>query len=555
MSINNNQSMLHYVERISSSAAKSGFEFDNLLEIKEDIEGLSKFLDITHNQTILLACLIELSLQRTVTIDILAKHLKCNVLKVITNIQEIEALERKTYIQRIFKTHGRKVTYSDFGYIVPFNIVEALRTSEKDKLKQIINFNLPNFLEKAYELIHSREDSSMTTLDLYDQIEFLIANNIGLPFLQFIDKNAKLTINKCIVIALAYYRFKKEFNYSIDSLTQAIFDDLSDQMQYEQNLTVGRNELFKNDMIYFQESQFMNEKIISLTKKSLKVLYKDFPELNIKNETEDLLFKANAIKSKSLFFTDSLEKQIDNIAKVLNKRSFPLYQKKLEAKNLPKGISIMFYGKSGTGKTESVFQIARKISRDILMVDLSQLRSKWFGDSEKIVKKVFDDYRRLCNNSFVKPILFINEADGMFSKRMEMNGKSSSVDQTLNTIQNIILQEMETFEGILFATTNLTVNLDSAFERRFLFKVEFSNPLAEVGQQIWLSKLPELTETQANLLASKYSFSGGEIENITRKYIIDPIVGDDSLDINRLIEFCEQEKPFQMDKRIGFVHR
>ena len=104
------------------------------------------------------------------------------------------------------------------------------------------------------------------------------------------------------------------------------------------------------------------------------------------------------------------------------------------------------------------------------MVELSQLKSKWFGESEKQVKGIFDTYRRIFDNSNVKPILFINEADGMFSKRMEITGRKSSTDQTMNTIQNIILQELENFNGILFATTNLTENLDSAFERRFFIQ-------------------------------------------------------------------------------------
>jgi SpoVK/Ycf46/Vps4 family AAA+-type ATPase len=186
------------------------------------------------------------------------------------------------------------------------------------------------------------------------------------------------------------------------------------------------------------------------------------------------------------------------------------------------------------------------------LVDLSQLRSKWFGESEKTVKKLFDDYRRLSDNSREKPVLFINEADGLFSKRTELKGNASAVDQTLNTIQNIILQELEVFKGILLATTNLTLNLDSAFERRFLFKVEFTNPVPEASKRIWKSKLPELTESQAEFLATKYNLSGGEIENITRKYIIDNITECDSLDFRILTELCETEKPFHNQNKIGF---
>ena len=254
------------------------------------------------------------------------------------------------------------------------------------------------------------------------------------------------------------------------------------------------------------------------------MLYKLFPELYVQEESIDGLMKSASIKSKRLYYDDLLKKQVDSLTTVLRKKHFSQFQAKLNESNLPKGITAIFFGQSGTGKTETAYQIAKKTGRDIMMVELSQLKSKWFGESEKKVKGIFDDYKRIFNNNKVKPILFINEADGMFSKRMENNGKASSTDQTLNTIQNIILQELENFEGILFATTNLTGNLDSAFERRFLFKVEFKNPVPEIREKIWKSKLPELTPTHLKSLSSKYQLSGGEIENVARKYMIEKVI-------------------------------
>ena len=544
--------VLQHIDKVSSAAARSMLNFGKLKDMQEDINQITSFLDITYDQAIIFSCIVVLSLQRTVTLDTLARHLRCSAIKIINIMDEIEALERKSYLMKCNKAHGRKSSYTDFGYVVPFNVIESLRTSDKTRLKTEISFNLPNFLERVNDLIYSRQENTMTTAILLDQVEFMISNNKNHPFVQFIEKNARQTVDKCIAFVLAYNSFKKEFNYIIGPVTQALFDDLSEQLTYEQNLAAARNELFKNDIVQFQESQFMDEKTIVLTPKTLKILYKDYPELNIRNETEDTLFKCCKIKDKDLYFADKLQKQIDTITNILDKKNFNGYRKKLESRNLPGGITIIFYGKPGTGKTESVYQIAKKTRRDILMVDLSQLKSKWFGESEKIVKKVFDDYRRLSDNSREKPILLINEADGMFSKRTELKGSASSVDQTLNTMQNILLQEMEIFKGILIATTNLTVNLDSAFERRFLFKVEFSNPVPEAGKRIWKSRLPELTEIQADILSKSHNLSGGEIENIARKYIIDNLTKSESLDFKRLTELCEAEKPFQNQHKIGF---
>ena len=172
-----------------------------------------------------------------------------------------------------------------------------------------------------------------------------------------------------------------------------------------------------------------------------------------------------------------------------------------------KGFACLFYGEPGTGKTESVLQIVRQTGRDLMQVDIASLRDKWVGESEKNIRDVFTRYRHLCKNCDVIPILFFNEADAIINKRTEHI--EHSVDKMDNAMQNIILQEIENLDGILIATTNLTSNLDRAFERRFLYKVEFRKPAIDVKAQIWRSMLKDLRTDDARLLASHFDFSGG----------------------------------------------
>jgi hypothetical protein len=552
MQSNTNKNLLNQIERISLGASKCKLDFKKLKGIQAEIAKVSEFLGITHDQTVLFASLVELSLQKTVTFEFLARHLKCSVLKIINLINEIEVLERKKYIQKCLKSHSKNYSYIDIGYTVPHNVIESLRTMDKSKLSTTILFSLPKFLEQVTDLINGREENSMSTQILLEQVDFMISNNKRHLFVQFVNDKLKLTIDKCVVFMLAYYRLKKQFAYDLESLVDAIFDDFSEQMEYIQNLSIGNSELFKKNIVRFQESNFMNERVIGLTSKTKEMLYKHYPELYVQEESNEGLIKAEAIKRKRLYYDNILKKQIDSLTNVLGKKNFEQFQAKLQESNLLKGITAIFFGQSGTGKTETAYQIAKKTHRDILMVELSQLKSKWFGESEKKVKGIFDDYKRIYNNNKIKPILFINEADGMFSKRMAITGQASSMDQTSNTIQNIILQELENFEGILFATTNLSENLDSAFERRFLFKVEFKNPVPEIREKIWKSKLPELTAIHLRSLSLKYQLSGGEIENVARKYMIERVIERKQLSLDRLIEFCEMEKPFQKQNKIGF---
>ena len=109
-----------------------------------------------------------------------------------------------------------------------------------------------------------------------------------------------------------------------------------------------------------------------------------------------------------------------------------------------------------------------------MQVNISEIKSMWVGESEKNIKAIFDRYRVVAKQSKRIPILLFNEADAVIGKRKE--GAERSVDKMENSIQNIILQEMESLEGIMIATTNLVQNMDSAFERRFLYKVKFEKP-------------------------------------------------------------------------------
>lgn len=124
-----------------------------------------------------------------------------------------------------------------------------------------------------------------------------------------------------------------------------------------------------------------------------------------------------------------------------------------------------------------------------------------------------------------------------------------------NSIQNIILQEMETLDGIMIATTNLTQNLDTAFERRFLYKINFEKPDASVREQLWLSMMPTLSKTDAATLASSFDFSGGQIENISRKATINSILhGEEANDMNQLTSYCNAERlnTNGTNRRVGF---
>ncbi len=328
-----------------------------------------------------------------------------------------------------------------------------------------------------------------------------------------------------------------------------------DEQRFFRNLQAGKMTLQANGLICFGgEENFMDKSQVGLSEKVRDELFTEVELFCETVEGHKDLMNYESIVTKELFYNDNEQEQINRLGQLLDEEQFNGIQSRLEEMGMRKGFNIILYGGPGTGKTETTMQLAKKTGRDIFCIDMSKLKSKWVGESEKCVKGVFNTYRHLCKSKKTKPILFFNEADAIFGKRME--NVDSSAAQMLNTLQNIILQEMETLDGIMICTTNLHGNLDPAFERRFIYKIALEKPDEKVRGKIWKSMLKGLEESDYSTLASKFQFSGGQIENVVRKSTVDYILSGEKTSLETVCKFCEEEtfkrKAELRTKRIGF---
>lgn len=258
------------------------------------------------------------------------------------------------------------------------------------------------------------------------------------------------------------------------------------------------------------------------------------------------------IPERKLYFSGKTEEEVNRLRQLLQDDQYQQVVARLKEKNMPTGLNILLYGTPGTGKTELVQQLARETGRDIFIVDMSQIRDKWVGESEHNLARIFNTYRMYVSRLRKTPILFCNECDAIFGARLEST--RDSVDKMENALQNILLEQMEKLQGIMICTTNLTSTLDKAFERRFLLKLQLPKPSNEARKQIWATMLPKLSDEQTTVLANRFDFSGGQIQNVTRKQIINSIFsGTDEMDFNRIIDDCTAETMDRSNGRqIGF---
>ena len=203
---------------------------------------------------------------------------------------------------------------------------------------------------------------------------------------------------------------------------------------------------------------------------------------------------------------------------------------------LKAGYRALFYGPPGTGKTLAATLLGKKNNMDVYRVDLSMIVSKYIGETEKNLAKVFD----LAENR--NWILFFDEADALFGKRTSTN---TSNDRHANQEVAYLLQRIEDFPGMVILATNLKSNIDEAFSRRFQSIIYFPIPSEELRAELWRSMLPKewLGDDAEDLIAtaSQSELSGGSIANVVRKCAMIIIQNKQMLDKKLILGIIEQK--------------
>ena len=513
--------------------------------VKSPLKYLRNVLDLTNIQIVVIAILIDSG--KAESWRTLGRYLGISRLTMMTYSEEVEELLGKGWLMRgSSKENG--LLYQ--GFKLCFGVVSALRMNKVFVPENLSGLSLQKFIDRLERFIDKHLNRNVYfNYEILEWVDQLIAKNPELSISKLLkgikNSNEKLTMIM-ILIDYSHYANSDGEGLYISTIANVLGDDV-DTFQFYDDLKEGRLSIFTEGYVEFEcENGLVNNERYLLTKKMKNEILKEYKprRTRVPNKASDYdynLKKSDSINPKELFYNKEEGAQIAKLSSLLKEEKFSGVQKRLEEEGMRKGFACIFYGAPGTGKTETVLQMARETGRDIMHIDIAGMRDKWVGETEKNIQGVFERYRDACQNSKVKPILFFNEADALFGKRIE--SVEQSVDKMNNAMQNIILQEMENLDGILIATTNLTGSLDKAFERRFLFKVEFKKPVLDVKAKIWDYMFKgKLSNEDIMVLAKEYDFAGGEIENIARKQTIDYILEGEELKFDKLRQYCDEER-------------
>ena len=546
--------VLKTITSIAKKLENSQLEESKLAEISEPLNILAEYLNITPSQSMIFAILFILN-AKLYNIDLrdVVNFLDINFIDSLNLKADIDGLLAAGLIE--VEMHGRnKSKNNNFGKCnisIKLEVSESIYTNEKLPEFKNSKLDIYEFVRTVSNYIEERNEQKFDTSELFDLVKDLeLVNN-------HLEPLKKVMSMLDIADRTLLYEIVDDHTYgypsNIDKTLRDIYHINKTRLLKIRELVDKSNKMFFLELISLSDSKFANDANLNLTDKSIEMFFQEDAELFLTKKKSKNTILNKDIVEKELFYDGQLAEEVGFLTDSLQNENFKNLQTRMSEMSLNKGVACIFYGSPGTGKTESAFQIAKSTGRDIMSVDISQTKSMWFGESEKRIKDIFDSYRKVAKTVDKLPILLFNEADAVLNQRH--NNSNSNLGQTENAIQNILLEELEKFEGIMIATTNLQGNLDAAYERRFLFKIKFETPTVEVKSKIWQNKLTWIEGEFAQKLSKDFSFSGGEIDNIVRKVTMKEVLSGNRPDSNEIYGYCQSEKVLSSKKgkiRVGF---
>lgn len=510
------------------------------------------YFNTTRFQSLMIVAIFEMnSEEKKPGLVELAKYFKSNTIELFVYKKELDQLQDCGIFTDKFSWHFRLSGETQFFI--------------SEKVRDSIVANIPfeevtpkvldplEICDAIMRLINKLADSRSDKGNLYDNFNGLLNKYASTDFVKYLTKQRLCDEDLMAYIYIIAYNIDGHTDCEISSFSKGIFENKKDRLLYEKSIHDNKTALISSHYAEVNEATFFSHASVSITAHRSKELEALGIPIRLKSNSNKIpLIAPAAISKKRLFYDFDTTNELDTITKSLRPLKYKQIVKSLKAEGLRTGVCTLFYGAPGTGKTEGVYQIAKTTGRAVWKVDISELKSMYFGESQKLVKALFKNYKSLTKREKRTPILLLNEADAILGARNA--NSSTSTDKTNSSIQNIFLDCLEDFEGILFATTNLPESLDPAFERRFLFKICFERPTIEARCNIWQTKVKGLKKEVALNLATNYDLSGGEIENIARKFKMNRILSPSIELSSTLSHLCESEKLKSNTKKrtIGF---
>lgn len=544
--------ILENIRRISQGAKGENICSTLLEALETETAQVAQYLGSSNEEAFFFAVVLSLYFNgREVEFNDLCRFFDSDSFEILPHLVHLDGFVQNGILIR--KGPSKRMSDIPFfkSYAVATEVCDAIvKNKPCPVLKKKYQGTLIDALEMMHDQIVSCLDDELSAEELFTELEALAKQHKKYQIFKTIHALGLSPIDLAVLIYVTWLTIIGSKRVDADRVLKTIIKRNADRAKYLQDIYYQQNPLIKNGLLETKEARFFNDVDYLISDKTKTLLEEDGIIMPHKSSKRTDVILPENIAEKPLFYNEKELVQIDKMRASLDHTAYTDISERLKAKNLSTGMTILLFGDPGTGKTELVLQMAKQTGRQIMKIDISKTKSMWFGESEKLVKKIFDDYKAYAQTQEKTPILFFNEADAVLSKRTSSD--KSNTSNTENAIQNLLLDEFENFDGILIATTNLTKNLDPAYDRRFLFKIKIGAPDLLQRQTIWQSKLQFLSEQECAALAN-LSLTGGQIDNIARKCEIQQILSGNYPTLCEIEQFSKEESSMSVKAAaIGF---
>lgn len=543
--------VLLFIEKIITMIRSNTYEFSEMRNKSHEVNCLTNLLGINTTELAIFCLIVESTiLQDLISANDFLKMYDNKISKMKWVNDALDVLIKKGFIvsvqgERQFRNQHKK------GYKVAENMYAVLMSNDFSKLEQSQVSTFTEFVNRIGELLAQRSEDdfdAQTFLMLFRREYYAPAK---IKELEWIRAFGLTDYEALMYFILISFFLEKHEGADLDYLITEVESNRAKQKTMRNKVLNGSSGLIKNELLYLEECDLVLDEYVRLSEKSIKALFPEQLKLSKKKifDTASTL-ESMDIKEESLFYNSKEREQIQTLYEVLQPTFYDVLTQKLREHHMAEGVCILFDGYSGTGKTATAHQLAKATSRALFHVNTEKITDKWLGNTEKNVKKIFDEYRDFSQKCDQTPILLFNE-DSIFSNRVQV---SASIDRTHNSMQNLLLEQMENFQGIMIVTTNAADRWDKAFERRFLYRVFFDKPSTSTQFAIMSKAFPEFNPVALQSLLQRYPLNGGQISNVRKKYFIQSIISSSKTSVELLEKICLEEVGQKTNLKLGFLN-
>lgn len=564
-----NNSLLSSVEQLSYAAQLNGFNDANCKEMIVDIQNatdksllhaVGKAFSLTIPEALLFSVCVNLWVEKqSLSREVLSEALQLKGMAWLKLQPLLLGLQYKSLLQFKKVVDRGKGPAKLWQYTVPHEVVKFIQRDGKKFVQPKLKVESEwDFLQKVFALLEGRQAQPEARAYYEQKVDALLeVAHEKVPFVKVMRQRG---FPRGLVLMCCYLQYVQRIGrrtaldiysaaniaYQRESAKQQLIADLQSgkhRLVQAGLITVTEDEERKVPVVHFTEAEAVNN-----SKKGAK---NTLPPEQL--EALKLYTPTSMAGHQKLVYDEATARILESVENALHADKYAQLKERLKAAGLPAGMTVLLQGAPGVGKTAWAVQLAAISNRPLYEVDIATIKSPWLGETEKMVRKVFEEYREVQSQLQLDPILLFNEADALLLRRFGANGHNATIQHMYNAMSDILLEELERFEGILIATTNVAVMLDEAFERRFLYRVELKAPDATSRQRIWKQKFAELPAAWIQTLAA-LQLTGAQIDNVRRKYISFQVLHDASPDFEMLLSWTRDEAKSVFNRpKAGYV--